>query len=54
MVAQAFPTLDTRVIEVDVLPAVDTRAWRMETRRDHAAAIQAMFAGALHDDQKPQ
>jgi lysophosphatidate acyltransferase len=48
-----FPTLSTREIEVEVLPPVDTRAWRAETRREHAAEVQALFAAALHEDQKP-
>ncbi len=48
-----FPTLETRTIEVDVLPPVDTTGWRTETRRAHAAEVRALFAAALHDDQKP-
>jgi 1-acyl-sn-glycerol-3-phosphate acyltransferase len=48
-----FPTLETRTIEVDVLPPVDTTGWRMATRRAHATEVQALFAAALHDDQKP-
>ncbi|HEY1909746.1 MAG TPA: lysophospholipid acyltransferase family protein [Vicinamibacterales bacterium] len=48
-----FPTLETRTIEVDVLPAVDTSGWRTESRRAHAAEVRVLFAAVLHDDQKP-
>ena len=42
-----------REIEVDVLPPIDTRSWRMEQRREHAADVRALFAAALGEDQKP-
>jgi lysophosphatidate acyltransferase len=48
-----FPTLSAREIEVDVLPPIDTRSWTIETRREHAAMVQAIFAAALGADQKP-
>jgi 1-acyl-sn-glycerol-3-phosphate acyltransferase len=48
-----FPTLSAREIEVDVLPPVDTRSWRMEKRREHAADVRALFAATLGEDQKP-
>lgn len=48
-----FPALAAREIEVDVLPAVDTASWRLETRREHAASVQALFAETLRHDQKP-
>ena len=48
-----FPTLAEREIDVEVLPPIDTREWRNETRREHAAQVQAIFAAALRDDQRP-
>jgi lysophosphatidate acyltransferase len=41
------------VLDVEVLPAIDTSAWREETAGAHAAAVHALFASRLRADQQP-
>jgi 1-acyl-sn-glycerol-3-phosphate acyltransferase len=45
--------LNPIVLDVEVLPKVDTSGWREETAGQHADEVYALFAAALRDDQKP-
>ncbi len=45
--------LNPTVIQVDVLPPIDTSTWREATSTEHAEAVHAIFASQLRDDQKP-
>lgn len=40
-------------IDIDVLPPVDTSAWRAETSQLHADQVHDLIAGALREDQRP-
>jgi putative phosphoserine phosphatase/1-acylglycerol-3-phosphate O-acyltransferase len=39
-------------VEVDVLPAVDTRNWRAETIDEHVAEVRALFLHTLGQDEE--
>lgn len=40
-------------ITLDVLPAIDTSGWSLETIEQHVADLQALFVDHLPEDQKP-
>lgn len=40
-------------LEVDVLEPIPTHTWKVETAREHAREVHAIFARLLKDDQKP-
>ena len=40
-------------LEIDVLPAIDTRSWKEETAADHAAHVHEVLKAALKEDQQP-
>jgi 1-acyl-sn-glycerol-3-phosphate acyltransferase len=40
-------------LEIEVLEAVDTSEWRVETAQEHAQHVFDLFATSLKDDQKP-
>ncbi|MBI5513659.1 MAG: 1-acyl-sn-glycerol-3-phosphate acyltransferase [Deltaproteobacteria bacterium] len=46
-------TLHRLMLEVDVLPAIDTSQWRLETLDSHIAEVHKAFADTLGDEQKP-
>jgi 1-acyl-sn-glycerol-3-phosphate acyltransferase len=41
------------VVDIEVLPPIDTSAWKEETSGEHAAAVHDLVAARLRDDQKP-
>lgn len=41
-------------LQVDVLPAIDTSNWSVETLEDHVGQIRQVFIDALQPDQRPQ
>jgi 1-acyl-sn-glycerol-3-phosphate acyltransferase len=40
-------------VEIDVLELIPTHTWKVETAREHAREVHAIFARLLKDDQKP-
>jgi 1-acyl-sn-glycerol-3-phosphate acyltransferase len=40
-------------VEVDILEAIDTRGWKLETIEEHLAEVHQAFADALGPEQKP-
>jgi len=40
-------------VDIEVLPAIDTKTWRAETAREHAAEVFSAFVAELREDQKP-
>ncbi len=40
-------------LHIDVLPAIDTSAWKEETAGAHAQEVHDAFVAALHEDQRP-
>lgn len=40
-------------LEIDILPAIDTTAWKEETAADHAAFVHEVLKAALKEDQQP-
>ncbi len=40
-------------LEIDVLPKIDTAAWREESAGEHAAEVHAAFCAALRPEQRP-
>jgi 1-acyl-sn-glycerol-3-phosphate acyltransferase len=41
------------VLDIEVLPPIDTSGWREETAGAHAEAVHDLFAARLREDQKP-
>jgi len=42
-----------RPLHIEVLPAIDTSGWRVETAREHAEAVHAIMAAGLDETQRP-
>ncbi|MRG96181.1 lysophospholipid acyltransferase family protein [Polyangium spumosum] len=40
-------------VDIEVLPPIDTSAWRAESAREHAAEVFEVFVEKLREDQKP-
>lgn len=41
------------VLDIEVLPPIDTSGWKEETASEHAREVHDVFAAHLRDDQKP-
>lgn len=41
------------VLDIEVLPPIDTSGWKEETAADHAKQVHDLFVEKLRDDQKP-
>jgi 1-acyl-sn-glycerol-3-phosphate acyltransferase len=41
-------------LQIDVLPAIDTSGWSVETLEDHVGQIRQVFIDALQPEQRPQ
>lgn len=55
---RAWPNRTLRLyrttVEVEFLPPIDTTTWTRETLDEHIAALQAVYARALPEDQRPR
>ncbi len=40
-------------LDIEVLPAIETSAWKEETAGEHAQAVHDAFVAALREDQRP-
>ncbi len=40
-------------LEIDILPAIDTRGWTEANAAEHAAEVHAVMKAALREDQRP-